>query len=198
MTASPMEVIEQGIPEGFFKRKSTLGIFAPFCSKCESSEMRRLKRSMLQRLLSIQPFVCSRCKHRQSGFRFHWSVVPKALVGVTMLLGTVYLSENPPSFARQSPASGPSEADALASARTSMGGVSTIDQMLGKKPKARLDNAEILRLCRAKVSNNVILQMIRTSNGEYDVRTAAIISLREADVDQTIILAMIDSNYSAR
>ena len=70
--------------------------------------------------------------------------------------------------------------------------------MMNRKPKATLDNAEILRLWRADVGTSVVLQMIRTSNGSYDVSTNAIIALREARVDQSIILAIIDANYNSR
>ena len=56
-----------------------LPTFAPFCDKCESSEMRKLKRSAYHRIFSIQPFLCSRCKHQQNGFRFHWTFVQTAV-----------------------------------------------------------------------------------------------------------------------
>jgi hypothetical protein len=48
------------------------------------------------------------------------------------------------------------------------------------------------------VGASVILQMIRTSNGEYDVSANAIIVLRDAQVDQAVILAMIDANYNTK
>ena len=38
-----------------------------------------------------------------------------------------------------------------------------------------MDNATILRLWRANVSPNVIVQMIRTANADYDVSANAII-----------------------
>ncbi|MCU1329577.1 MAG: hypothetical protein JWN34_4947 [Bryobacterales bacterium] len=80
-----------------------------------------------------------------------------------------------------------------------MGGqLSTFEQLMSKKPKPTLDNATVLRLWRANVGASVILQMIRTSNGEYDVSANAIIVLRDAQVDQAVILAMIDANYNTK
>ena len=61
-----------------------------------------------------------------------------------------------------------------------------------------MDNATILKLWKASVGPNVILQLIRTSNADYDVSASAIIELKEAGVDQTIILAMIDASYNTR
>jgi hypothetical protein len=68
--------------------------------------------------------------------------------------------------------------------------------MMTKKPKSTLDNATIMKLWHANVGSNVILQMIRTSNADFDVSAGAIIELREAQVDQAIILAMIDASYT--
>jgi hypothetical protein len=59
-----------------------------------------------------------------------------------------------------------------------MGGqLSTFEQMMTKKPKATLDNATVLKLWRASVGSDVILQMIRTSNADYDLSANAIIEL---------------------
>jgi hypothetical protein len=40
--------------------------------------------------------------------------------------------------------------------------------------------------------------MIRTANADYDVSANAIIELKQAGVDQIVILAMIDASYNAR
>ncbi|MDE3199181.1 MAG: hypothetical protein KGN84_22720 [Acidobacteriota bacterium] len=91
-----------------------------------------------------------------------------------------------------------STADALSRARTSAGGLTTFEQMMLKKPRTTMDNATILKLWKANVGTNVILQMIRTSNSDYDLSANAIIELKEAGVDQTIILAMIEAAYQTR
>jgi hypothetical protein len=61
-----------------------------------------------------------------------------------------------------------------------------------------MDNATILKLWRAEVGRDVILQMIRTSNSDYDVSANAIIELKQDGMDQAIILAMIDASYRSR
>lgn len=70
--------------------------------------------------------------------------------------------------------------------------------MMTRKPLDTLDNSEVLSLWHANVGVGIILQMIRTTNGNYNVKPGAIIALRAEQVDQTIILAMIDANYRAR
>jgi hypothetical protein len=68
--------------------------------------------------------------------------------------------------------------------------------MMLKKPRTTLDNATILKLWKAEVGTEVIVQMIRTSNPDYDVSSNAVIQLKQAGVDQTIILSMIDATYN--
>jgi hypothetical protein len=92
--------------------------------------------------------------------------------------------------------SSPSTGDALERARA--GGLSTFEQMMLRKPRATMDNATILQLWHANVGVDVILQMIRTSNPDYDVGAEAIIELKKAGVDERIILAMIDAPYNAK
>lgn len=91
------------------------------------------------------------------------------------------------------------QAEALARARATAGGqLSAFEQMMLNKPKASMDNATVLKLVKAGVSKDVVLQMIRTSNSDYDVSANAIIELKEAGVDQSIILAMISASYGTR
>lgn len=91
------------------------------------------------------------------------------------------------------------QAEALARARATAGGqLSAFEQMMLNKPKASMDNATVLKLVKAGVSKDIILQMIHTSNSEYDVTANAIIELKEAGVDQAIILAMISASYGTR
>ncbi len=68
--------------------------------------------------------------------------------------------------------------------------------MMLHKPKTPMNNATIMKLQKAGVGRDVILQLIRTSNADYDVSANAIIELKEAGVDQAIILAMINASYT--
>ena len=94
--------------------------------------------------------------------------------------------------------SGQGAAEALARARATAGGLTAFEQMMIKKPREQMDNATILKLWRNNVGANVILQLIRTTTPDYDVSASAIIELKQAGVDQSIILAMIDASYTAR
>jgi hypothetical protein len=88
--------------------------------------------------------------------------------------------------------------DALSRARTSAGGLSTFEQMIIRKPQSTLNNAAVIKLWQAKVGTDVILRMIRTSVPDFDVSPTAIIELKEAGVDESIILAIIDAPYNVR
>ena len=48
------------------------------------------------------------------------------------------------------------------------------------------------------MGTDVVLQLIRTSTPDYDVSASSIIELKQAGVEQSIILAMIDASYTAR
>ena len=89
------------------------------------------------------------------------------------------------------------QAEALARARTAAGGqLSTFEQLMVHKQKTPMDNATVLKLVKANVGKDVILQMIRTSGADYDLSANAIIELKEAGVDPGIVLAMIDVSYA--
>jgi hypothetical protein len=119
------------------------------------------------------------------------------LVVVALIGLGVYLKQNTLLFTRDAEAQGSS--DALVRARSAAGGqLSPFEQMMLHKPKAVLDNSTILKLVGAKVEVAVILQMIRTSTADYDLSAASVIQLKEAGVDQQIILAMIDASYNTR
>jgi len=168
------------------------------CSKCEASEFRRLTRSLVDRAFARQPYQCHRCKNVTRRFRGGWSLVIPALWlgGVAAIAGVVTY---PASFHLKDGAAVQSEVEALSKARTSAGGqLSTFEQMMTKKPRRTLDNATILKLWRAKVGTSVILQMIRTSDADYDLGASSVIELRSAEVDQSIVLAMIDASYVTR
>jgi hypothetical protein len=87
--------------------------------------------------------------------------------------------------------------DALARARTSAGSsLSDYELMMLKKPRTTLDNAAVLQLTKANVGSEVIIQMIRTSNPDFDMSSNGIIQLKQAGVDENIILTMIDASYN--
>lgn len=120
------------------------------------------------------------------------------LVFFLVIAGGVFLWQQNLLGLRKSEDAAPSTADALARARNSAGALSTFEQLMINKPRSTMDNATVLKLWRAEVGTEVILQMIRTSNSDYDVSANAIIELKQAGVDQSIILAMIDASYRSR
>jgi hypothetical protein len=164
------------------------------CTKCGSHELRRRPRSILFRLLSISTYACGRCANRETRFRLSaiTFVVPLFLL---IVAGAIIWFVNRPTQFEESQQSA---ADALSRARTGSGPLSTFEMLMLKKPRTTMDNATILQLWKANVGVNVILQMIRTSNADYDVSASAIIELKQAGVDQNIILAMIDATYNVR
>lgn len=170
----------------------------PFCGKCQSTDMRRVRNGLLERIFSLQSFHCTRCKNRQRSFRFGW-FIPVRLGLVTGLIAAVYVVAGGYPLLGSRSVSAAGEADSLAQARSAMGGqISGIEQMMSKKPLATLDNNAVLSMWRANVGVGIILQMIRTSNGNYDVRPGTVIAMRAEQMDQSVILAMIDANYRAR
>ena len=173
--------------------------YAPPCPHCKHTAVLPIDQKVLEAICSFQRFQCSRCQFPRLS-RFGWTALPKALLVLALLGAVVYLVRSPRILNYALAGGGTaSEAERLVQARAAAGGQgSTFEQMMNRKPKATLDNAEILRLWRADVGTSVVLQMIRTSNGSYDVSTNAIIALREAKVDQSIILALIDANYNSR
>jgi len=169
--------------------------FTRLCGKCGLKELRRKPRSWMDRALSLQPYQCSRCANYVRKFRF--TALGAAIVVLVPLAvaGVIYIQENTLWFHRDTDPQ--SSTDGLARARTATGGqLSPFEQMMLHKPKAVLDNATILKLVRANVEVSVILQMIKTSTADYDLGANAIIELKQAGVDQQIILAMIDASYN--
>jgi hypothetical protein len=167
------------------------------CSKCGAKELQRKPRRFLHKAFALYPYICLNCAHRESKFRLTLGTILKVSFFLALVIAIVYFSMNPFSFHRGDDAS-QGTADALARARTSAGGLSTFEQMVIKKPRTTMDNATILKLWKANVGPNVILQLIRTTTPDYDVSANSIIELKEAGVDQAVILAMIDASYTAR
>jgi hypothetical protein len=168
------------------------------CSNCGNKELQRKPRSFGQKILGVYPYICLRCAHHETSFRFNLGIMFRLALLFALVGAGVLLWLHPISFHHSEDPSSQGTAEALAQARTSAGGLSAFEQMMVKKPKATLDNATVLKLWRANVGANVILQMIRTSTADYDVSASAIIDLKQAGVDQSIILAMIDASYSSR
>lgn len=180
-------------------QSNTVTDYTRLCGKCSSRELRRQPRLLFDKIFSLQPYQCGRCANRQRKPRLGWELVVKTLVLIGLVSGGTYFWINPPSNPFRGKDTAQSETESLARARAAMGGqLSTFEQMMTKKPKSTLDNATVLKLWQANVGANVILQMIRTSNADFDVSAGAIIELRQAQVDQAIILAMIDASYTNR
>lgn len=172
---------------------SSANFSAKPCSKCGAKELQRRPRTFSQKLLALYPYVCLNCTHRENKFRLNLGTIVRVLllVGVPGALG--YFAVHPTWFHRTGEDFSQNAADALSSARTSSGGLSTFEQMMLRKPRATMDNASILRLWKANVGTYVILQLIHTNGADYDVSANAVIDLKQAGVDQSIILAMIDA-----
>ena len=170
--------------------------FTRLCGKCGLKELRRKPRSWVDRALSLQPYQCSRCANYVRKFRFTAVAVLVALFIPLAVGAFIYIQENTLWFHKDPDAQ--SSTDGLARARTATGGqLSPFEQMMLHKPKAVLDNATILKLVKANVEAVVILQMIKTSTADYDLSANAIIELKQAGVDEHIILAMIDASYNS-
>lgn len=167
-----------------------------FCLQCGSQEFRIRRRSVLHRLFSVVVYECGRCDYRQTGFRFSFVSVVAPLILAGVAWAALYISGTRP-WLRGDDSPG-ATADALARARNSSGALSTFELMMLRKPRTTMDNASVLKLWKANVGTNVITQMIRNSNADYDLSPAAVIQLKEAGVDQTIILAMMDVTYNVR
>jgi len=166
------------------------------CRKCGKHELRRRPRGFFARICSFHSYSCGRCFHREQKFRFTAGTVVTIVLSLAVISLTVFLVTKPPSSHGEETQF--NAADALSRARSSSGALTTFEQMMLRKPKSTMDNATILQLWRANVGVNVILQMIRTSVPDYDVSANAVIELKQAGVDQVVILAMIDATYSTR
>jgi hypothetical protein len=164
------------------------------CRECGSYEFLRRPRTLLHRLFSTCSYRCGKCSYRETRFKIWAGTIILPLFVLGLVAGTTYLVAR--TMARRGASASLSTADTLDRAR--VGGLSTFEQMMLRKPKGTMDNAGILQLWRSNVGVDVILQMIRTSNPDYDVGANAVIELKKAGVDERIILAMIDAPYTAR
>ncbi len=171
------------------------------CVKCGAKELQRKPRKLWQKLFALYPYVCLRCSHREIRFRIKpWGVV-RLLLLLALPVGAAVVYHTRSTLFHKAAADDGAQAggaDALARARATAGGLTAFEQMMIKKPRSTMDNATILQLWRKNVGAAVILQLIRTTTPDYDVSASSIIELKEAGVDQSIILAMIDASYTAR
>lgn len=168
------------------------------CAKCGAKELQRKPRQLYHKFLALYPYTCLHCKNRETKFRMKIGFVIRMFFLIAIPMVAAYFVMNPGAlpFRHQDDSSG--AADALSRARTTAGGLSTFEQMVTKKPRTTMDNSTVLKLWKANVGTNVILQLIRTTTPDYDVSATSIIELKEAGVDQSIILAMIDASYANR
>jgi ribosomal protein S27AE len=166
------------------------------CIKCGAQEFRCRHSPLFLRMFSLAPFTCGRCDHRETRFQFSFATL-FALLGLAVIAaGTVWLIQNKPWI--KTDEAQVNTAEALSKARNAAGALSTFEMMMLKKPRGTMDNAAVLQMWKANVGVSVIMQMIRTSNADYDVSPKSVIELKQAGVDQTIILAMIDATYNVR
>jgi hypothetical protein len=164
------------------------------CKSCGSRGLQLRPQSFIGRILPVASYACVRCGGGTTRFRFSFS----ALVILILLLISIgegaylYLLLRPGGIRDSPTVTGAT----LERARTN--GLSAFEQMMLKKPRSTMDNVTVLQLCSANVGTDLILQMIRNSNPDFDVDAVAVIELKKAGVDERIIAAMIDAPYNSR
>jgi hypothetical protein len=171
------------------------------CSKCRTRELRLQEPSIWDRIISFYRYKCTRCGHNQMSFRFD-ACLPAALLIIAIFGGAALLWANPPAAlslrgtaAGNNPSVSPQE-QAVARARAANGGeLSSFEQMMLHKSKPALDNATVLKLVRARVSEAVIVQLIHTSSADFDLGADSIIAMKQAGVGEPLLLAMINVTY---
>jgi DNA-directed RNA polymerase subunit RPC12/RpoP len=166
------------------------------CSRCGANELQPRLGTLLLKLSGVTRFACRRCGHRESEYRPNLSTVGLFVLLVATVGSIVFFSTQSNIFQRNDDVAAGNESMALA--RTSAAGLSAFEKIMIRKPRTTLNNATVLRLWRADVGTDVILQTIRTSTADYDVGANSLIELRQAGVDKVIVLAMIDATYEAR
>lgn len=168
----------------------------PTCLRCVMA-MRPVPRRLVDTLLSRDCFRCPECGRRRKLFRLDWTIGLRVLPVALCVAGLVSFAPRPAFLTRRASTQG--EADALAQARAATGGqLSPFEQMMAHKPRIILNNDQILQLWKAQVSAPLIIHLVRTSDGDYDLSTRAVIALKSAGVEESIIMAMVDANYAAR
>jgi hypothetical protein len=164
------------------------------CKSCGSRGLQLRPQSFISRILPVASYACVRCGSGTTRFRFSFSVLA-ILILLLISIGEgayLYLRLRPGGIRDNPMATGAT----LAQARTN--GLSAFEQMMLKKPRSTMDNVTVLQLWSANVGTDLILQMIRNSNPDFDVDAVAVIELKKAGVDERIIAAMIDAPYNSR
>ena len=166
-------------------RRSSHGLL---CRHCNSREMRRQPRVGLELFSFFEPYQCGRCTKRQHRLELTWRI-PAALMTLAVLgFGTYFLWNNPPNWP-PTWLGGTDATQSLSRARASSGGqLSAFEEMMVRRPKSTIGNANILELTKANVRADV----------DFDLRANSVIELKKAGVDETVILAMIDQSYGSR
>ena len=185
------------------ERTAAGGTAAPaqvqLCDKCGANNLRPSpRRSLADRLMiglfSVFPHRCHSCRLIRKRFRLSWRVFVLPAAALVLGAGTWYVASHRVSSSRENPDQ--NQADLLARTRLSAGGqLSAYEQMMVHRPKQTLTNDIVLKLCNAHMGREVILQLIRNSSADYDITADALIRLKQAGVDETIIMAMVDNAY---
>jgi len=135
--------------------------------------------------------------YEEKHFRLTGAFVAECVILLITAVAAVWFTLHPLSFHEGPGKPDDGAAAVLAGSRIASGGgkLSSFEQMMLHKPRGTLDNATILKLWRANVETDLILQLIKTTTPDYDVSANAIIELKEANVNRLIIMAMINANY---
>ncbi len=168
---------------------------AELCLKCGCNQSYRMPRTLVQKAFALKPYKCWRCAKRQTKLRPGMANIASAAALIVLVAGAAFGSKL---LVRMRGGAGlpQSETATLATLQTTVGGdqLSAFEKLMTARPKTTLDNAAILKMWQAKADDEIILQMIRTSNPDYDVSPNAVLGLLAQGVDKSIVLAMIDSS----
>jgi hypothetical protein len=177
--------------------KALRSIQKELCPICGYGHLHRKECTFLDACFALIPFRCSRCPYEERRFRPSWRIASVYLILLGSAAVGTWASTHRGWLHLKRDKLDESGAAALTTARIAAGGhLSSFEQMMLRKPRGTLDNATILKLWRANVGTDLILMMIRTSAPDYDVSARAIIEMKDAKVDQAIIMAMITADYN--
>jgi len=168
------------------------------CGKCRTAGLTRRTTRLVHLLTSFYPYKCDRCGHRQKKFRLTPAIlIPAILLGATFVAGNLIRARL--MRASESAVGQQGQREALARARMAAGGqLSDFEKLMVQKSKQTMDNAAVVRMVKANMSQDVILEMIQTSVPDYDLSASSVIEMKAAGVDQTIMLAMINASNAKR
>jgi len=167
------------------------------CPRCGHGHLHRRRTQPITDAFFGQIRVkCSRCMYEEKRLRVTKLFLIEWFCILTLGAVAAWFTLNPILSGKSSGKDDP--VIALATAQMASGGkLSAFEQMILRKPKTRLDNSTILKLRHANASTDLIVLMIKTSTPDFDVSANAVIELMGAGINDSIIEAMIESNYSA-